>query len=202
GLALFRSLGFVRAIVWPTCIRGSRSGSQLLHSSSDRAEWAEPMLLRGKSVRIGAVWSVDWFLEPNWKILVEIGLLRSLLTHDVAGDVIGLLVGQERRVEPGAERHIVKGIGGRGQKPTHSCAVVVAVSSPERRKLIAESLLRTLSRAVHSVACRANLRVDFGASLDISGAIRLLDLQRASPAQLRAIGNAGGKPPHIGREGF
>src|SRR5262245_53274800 len=160
------------------------------------------MLLCGKSVRIGAVRSVDWFLQPNWKILVEIRLLRSILTYDVAGDVIGLLVREESLVEPGAERHVVQGIGCRGQKPAHSRAIVEAVASPQRRKLIAEPLLRTLSRAVRSVACRANLRVDFGAPLDIGGAIRLLDLQRAGPAQLRAIGNAGGKPSHIGRKGF
>ena len=41
------------------------------------------------------------------------------------------------------------------------------------------------------MTCRTNLRVDFRA------AVGPLDLQRASAAELRAIGNAGGKPAHI-----
>src|SRR5215468_358452 len=160
------------------------------------------MLLCGKSVRIGTVWRIDWFLEPNRKIVVEVVLLRPLLAHDVACDVIGLLVCQDRRVERGAKRHVMQGVGCRSQKPAHSGAVVVAVSSPEWRKLIAAPVLRALSRAVCTVASRANLRVDLRAAGGISGAIGLLDLQGAAAAQLRAIGNAGGKPAHIGGKGF
>src|SRR5262245_15141761 len=83
-------------IVRPTSIRSSRNSGQFLYFSPDRTEWAEPMLRFGKSVRIGAVWSIDRFLEPNGKILVEIRLLRAILAHDVACDVIGLLVHQQR----------------------------------------------------------------------------------------------------------
>src|SRR5215468_8502595 len=99
GRGLFRTLGFIRTIVLPTCIRSSRNSSQFLYFSPDRTEWAEPMLLSGKFVRIGAVWSVDRFLEPNGKVLVEIRLLWAILAHDVACDVIGLLVHQQRGVE-------------------------------------------------------------------------------------------------------
>src|SRR5256885_100295 len=104
------------------------------------------MLLRGKSVPIRAVWSIDRFLETNRKILVEVRLLRSTLVHNITGDVIGLLVRQQRGTEPDTKRHVVQGIGCGGQKPTHSGAIVEAVSSPERRKLIAEPVLRALSR--------------------------------------------------------
>ena len=76
---LFRTLGFIRTIVRPTSIRSSRNSSQLPYFSPDRTEWAELMLFCGKSVRIGAVWSVDRFLEPNGKILVEVRLLRPIL---------------------------------------------------------------------------------------------------------------------------
>src|SRR5215831_1450892 len=195
GHGLFPTLGLIGTIVRPTSIRSSRNSSQFLYFSPDRTEWAEPMLLFGKSVRIGAVWSIDRFLEPNGKILVEVRLLRPILAHDVACDVIGLLVHQQRGVETGAKWHVVQGVGCRGQKPTHSGAVVVAVSSPERRKLIAEPILRALSRAVCTVTCRANLRIDFRA------AVGLLDLQRAGAAELRAVGHASGKPAHIGGKG-
>src|SRR5262249_12129192 len=103
---LFLTL-LIGTIVWPTSIRGSRNSSQFLYFSPDRTEWAEPMLLFGKSVRIGAVRSIDRFLEPNGKILVEVRLLRPTLAHDVACDVIGLLVHQQRGVETGAKRHVV-----------------------------------------------------------------------------------------------
>src|SRR6516225_826361 len=199
---LFLTLGLIGTIVRPTSIRSSRNSSQFLYFSPDRTEWAEPMLLFGKSVRIGAVWSIDRFLEPNGKILVEVRFLRPLLAHDVACDVISLLVRQERGVETSAKRHVVQGVSCRGQKPTHSGAIVVAVSSPERRKLIAEPGLRALSRAVCSVTCCASLRIDFRAVGRISGAIRLLDLQRAGAAQLRAVRHASGKPAHVGGEGF
>src|SRR5215831_4432447 len=202
GHGLFLTLGLIRTIVRPTCIRSSRDSSQFPYFSPDRTEWAEPMLLFGKSVRIGAVWSVDRFLEPNGKILVEVRLLRPLLAHDVACDVIGLLVRQQRGVETGAKRHVVKSVSCCGQKPTHSGAVVVVISSPERRKLIAKPVLRALSRAVCAVTCRANLRIDFRAARGISGAIGLLDLQRAGATELRAVGNAGGKPAHIGGKSF
>src|SRR5262245_29816132 len=159
---LFPTLGLIGTIVRPTCIRSSRDSSQFPYFSPDRTEWAEPMLLFGKSVRIGAVWSVDRFLEPNGKIIVKVRLLRPILAHDVACDVIGLLVRQQRGVETGAKRHFVKSVGC-GQTPTHSGAVVVVISSPERRKLIAKRVLRALSRSVCTVTCRANLRIDFRA---------------------------------------
>ena len=104
---LFLTLGLIGTIVRPTSIRSSRNSSQFLYFSPDRTEWAEPMLLFGKSVRIGAVWSIDRFLEPNGKILVEVRLLRPILAHDVACDVIGLLVHQQRGVETGAKWHVV-----------------------------------------------------------------------------------------------
>src|SRR6516162_5607452 len=104
---LFPTLGLIGTIVRPTSIRSSRNSSQFLYLSPDRTEWAEPMLLFGKSVRIGAVWSIDRFLEPNGKILVEVRLLRPILAHDVACDVIGLLVHQQRGVETGAKWHVV-----------------------------------------------------------------------------------------------
>jgi len=91
---LFRTLGLIRTIVRPTCIRSSRNNSQFLYFCPDRTEWAEPMLFFGKSVRIVAVGSIDRFLEPNGKILVEVRLLRPILAHDLACDVIGLLVRQ------------------------------------------------------------------------------------------------------------
>src|SRR5215468_6151246 len=102
---LFLTLGLIGTIVRPTSIRSSRNRSQFLYFSPDRTEWAEPMLLFGKSVRIGTVWSIDRFLEPNGKIPVKIRLLRAILAHDVACDVIGLLVHQQRGVETGAKWH-------------------------------------------------------------------------------------------------
>src|SRR2546430_15743586 len=103
-----------------------------------------------------------------------IGVSRRNLAYDIAGDVIGLLVRQQRGIEPDTKRHVVQGIGCGGQKPTHSGAIVEAVSSPERRKMIAEPVLQALSRAVCTMACSANLRVDFCAAVEIGGAIGVL----------------------------
>src|SRR6516164_5787525 len=64
---LFLTLGLIGTIVRPTSIRSSRNSSQFLYFSPDRTEWAEPMLLFGKSVRIGAVWSIDRFSGAEWE---------------------------------------------------------------------------------------------------------------------------------------
>src|SRR6516225_5694130 len=99
------------------------------------------MLLRTEAVRKWTVGSVNRFLEPDGKILFEVRHCWSLLTDDVSSDIVGIVVREHGSVESSADRHVVHGIGGSGQKPAHSGTVVVAVGAPERRELIPSSIL-------------------------------------------------------------
>src|SRR6202035_6068149 len=90
------------------------------------------------------------------------------------------------------------GVGGSRQKAAHSGAVVETVGTPERRKLIARPILRALTETIRTVACRAGLGIDLRAMAGIGVARRFFDLQRAGADQLRAVGDTGCEPSHIG----
>src|SRR6516225_932261 len=188
----------VRAVVRLAGMHGLSLGGQLLHLCPNRGKWAKQVLLGGKAIPIRAIGGIDRLLQTNRKILVKTRLRRPILTDDVAGDIIGFLIRQHRRVIGGAKRHVVPGIGSQGQKPAHACSAVVTVRAPERRKLIAKPILRVLSRPVGPVACRANLRIELGTATRIRRASRFLDLQSARADKLGTVGYTGGEPAHIG----
>src|SRR6516164_7164011 len=96
-----------------------------------------------------------------------------------------------RGVERRSNRHVVHRIGGSRQKAAHSATVVEAVGTPERWKLIARPILRTLTETIPAVTCRAGLGIDLRAVTWIGSAHRFFDLQRAGADQLRTVGDTG-----------
>src|SRR6516162_2763391 len=146
------SLRFGGSIVWLTGFLGSRLRGQLAYLGADRLERAEFVLLWAKLVSIGAIWSVDRLLEPHRKILVEVRHFRALLAYEVGSNIVGLLLGEHRGTEDRADRHIVHGISGSGQKPAHSSAAIEAVRAPKGWELISRPGRSALSEPIHTVA--------------------------------------------------
>src|SRR6516164_7017582 len=192
-----RSFGSTRPIVRLTCICRVRRHGQLLHFCADRPEWTVLVLLLTETVDVRAIWSIDRLLESDRKILLEVCLLWPLLAYDVGCDIIGLLVREHRGVKSGADGHVVHRISRGSQKAAHSGAVVVAVGTPERRKLISRAGLGALPQAIRAMACGAYLRKNLRAATGIGSACWLFDPQRASALKFRADGNAGRQPAHI-----
>src|SRR6516162_5379680 len=185
------SLRFGGSIVRLTGFVDPRPRGQLAHLGADWLERSEFVLLRAKLVGIGAVWSVDRFLKPHRKILVEACHFRALLTYDVGGDIVGLLLGEHRGAKCRADPHVVHGISGSGQKPAHSGAVIEAVRAPKGWVLIPRPGRGALSEPVHAVAGGADLGKNLRAMTAVGDARRLLDLQGATTHELGAVGDAG-----------
>jgi len=68
------------------------------------------MLLQTKAVRKRTVWSVNRFLEPDGKILIEVYHLWSLLADQIACNIVGVLVREYGGVEISTDGHVVHGI--------------------------------------------------------------------------------------------
>src|SRR6516225_1830254 len=185
------SIRFGGSIVRLAGFLGPRLRGQLAYLGADRLERSEFVLLWAKLVGRGAVWSVDRLLEPHRKILVEVCHFRALLAYEVGSDIVGLLLGEHRGAKGRADRHIVHGISGSGQKPAHSSAAIEAVRAPKRWELISRPGGSALSESVHSVAGGACLGKHLRAMTAVGGAGRLFDLQGASTQELGTVGDAG-----------
>src|SRR6516165_6862296 len=194
------SIRFGGSIVRLTGFLGPRLRSQLAYLGADRLERSEFMLLWAKLVGIGAVWSVDRLLKPHRKILVEVCHFRALLSYDVGGDIVGLLLGEHRGTKCRADRHVVHGISGSGQKPAHSGAVIEAVRAPKGAETISRPGRGVLSEPVRTVAGCGSLGKNLGAMTAIGGARRLFDLQGASTHERGTVGDSGRQPSDIGRK--
>src|SRR6516225_8595169 len=184
------SIRFGGSIVRLAGFLGPRLRGQLAYLGADRLERSEFVLLWAKLVGIGAVWSVDRLLKPHRKILVEACHFRALLTYDVGSDIVGLLLREHRGPECRADRHVVHGISGSGQKPAHSGAVIEAVRTPKGWKLISRPSRSALSEPVHTVAGGAYLGKNLRATTAVGGARRLLNLQGATTHKLGAVRDA------------
>ena len=92
-------------------------------------------------------------------------------------------------VERGPDRHVVHGVGGSGQQPAHSGAVVVAVGTPERRKLIAGAILGALSQSI---------RAELAASKNATGSFTVYSQRGRSSAPQSEV-RAPLIPKRIGR---
>src|SRR6516162_7031705 len=185
------SLRFGGSIVRLTGFVDPRPRGQLAHLGADWLERSEFVLLRAKLVGIGAVWSVDRFLKPHRKILVEACHFRALLSYDVGGDIVGFLLGEHRGTKCRADRHVVHGISGSGQKRAHSGAVIEDVRAPKGAETISRPGRGVLSEPVRTVAGCVSLGKNLGAMTAIGGARRLFDLQGPSTHELGAVGDAG-----------
>src|SRR6516162_1300950 len=181
---------FGGSIVRLTGFLGPRLRGQLAYLGADGLERSEFVLLWAKLVGIGAVWSVDRLLKPHRKILVEVCHFRALLSYDVGGDIVGFLLGEHRGAKCRADRHVVHGISGSGQKPAHSGAAIEAVRAPKGRKVISRPGRGALSEPVH-MAGGACLGKNLRAMTAVGGARRLLNPQGAGTHELGAVGDAG-----------
>src|SRR6516165_11296342 len=185
------SLRFGGSIVRLTGFLGSRLRGQLAYLGADRLKRSEFVLLWAKLVGIGAVWRVDRLLEPHRKILVEVCHFWALLTYEVGGDIVGLFLDEHRGIKCRADRHVVHGISGSGQKPAHSSAAIEAVRAPKRWELISRPGRGALSDPVDTVAGSACLGKNLRTMTAVGGARRLFDLQGPSTHELGAVGDAG-----------
>jgi hypothetical protein len=99
-------LGFLRAIVRPTCMCGLRLSSQFLYPGSDRAKRTESMLLCGEAVRVRAIWSVDRLLKPDRKIICSSEFSMANLASKRRGGVEPPRAGNHKSVSVACEPNL------------------------------------------------------------------------------------------------
>src|SRR5262245_48152377 len=83
-----------RSVIGAARIRRSRPRGKLFEFGSDGGEGTEGMLLQAETVRIRAVGRIYRLLEPNRKILIQVGFLRPALANNVRRDVVCVVVAE------------------------------------------------------------------------------------------------------------
>src|SRR5262245_47969357 len=96
------------------------------------------MLGLGKTVRVRAVGRIRGLREQVRKISAERRLDRSRLREHKSRNIPGVSRGELRRQIARTIRHIIVDKPSGRDETRHSCAVVEAVWTPERRKQVAE----------------------------------------------------------------